>query len=601
MVKIKEIRVRNFRSIIDMTLSPKDLNVIVGLNDSGKSNILKALNLFFNNQTDENKSFDFRTDYSKLAPKRINKAQEITIQIKFEIPSNYKDAGEFTWKKIWRESGIYFDNVNGPAPVQSLKVYEFAPYSKTPILLNRIEYIYVPATKSNEYFMRLLSVLYASISEDAESQINKKTDEYSIAVQHFTKRISEIIKESIGIESALTMPPKQIDIFQLFTFNTKDILGNEVFLEQRGDGIKARHIPAILKFISEYKNRTLGKSSIPYTTIWGYEEPETGIELSRCFDLSKQLFKYSTEIQIFLTTHSPAFYSIEEQERTAIKYIVKNDNAESIIKNELKQSDIHEKIGLMPLVAPFIRDKELELQNLKKILRDNYLVDVPTLIVEGITDRDTINHIISLKSNQLKTAIEDGKLRLFTMEGNGGTTQMVNWVKAWKYSGFKSKLYLLFDKDAAGRMAKIEIDSIPSAERPQNIKSQFIKPSQIIIDEIISKIRCGGDFSFELEHLYSLEFWKTMKIHHLVERRNETEIKNSLINEISLLNESFQTVMEQRITSQEVRETFFLYVPKDNKKSEIFKKACEIYKADPTSTIFDGFLPTIREIEKFFS
>lgn len=138
MVKIKEIRIRNFRSIIDMTLYPKDMNIIVGLNDSGKSNILKALNLFFNNQTDENSPFDFRTDYSKLAPKRKNKASEIIIQIKFEIPSNYKDAGEFIWKKIWRESGLYYDNVRGPAPVKSLRVHEFAAYSKTPILLNRI-------------------------------------------------------------------------------------------------------------------------------------------------------------------------------------------------------------------------------------------------------------------------------------------------------------------------------------------------------------------------------------------------------------------------------------------------------------------------------
>ena len=601
MVKIKEIRIRNFRSIIDMTLFPTDLNVIVGLNDSGKSNILKALNLFFNNQTDENSPFDFKTDYSKLAPKRINKASEITIQIKFEIPSNYKDAGEFTWKKIWRESGLYFDNVRGPAPVKSLKVHEFAAYSKTPILLNRIEYVYVPATKSNEYFMRLLSVLYASISEDAESEINKKTDEYSIAVQQFTKRISEIIKESIGIDSALAMPPKQIDIFQLFTFNTKDILGNEVFLEQRGDGIKARHIPAILKFISEYKNRALGKKTIPYSTIWGYEEPETGIELSRCFDLSKQLLEYSKEIQMYLTTHSPAFYSQEEQERTSIKYIVKNDNAESIIKSELKQTDIHEKIGLMPLIAPFIRDKEIELKNLKKILQDNYLVDIPTLIVEGVTDRDTIKYIIDIKSNQLKTALETGKLRLFTMEGNGGASQMVNWVKAWKYSGFKSKLYLLFDKDDSGKAAKAEIDAIPPAERPQNIKTQFLKPSQIIIDEIISKLRCGGDFSFEIEHLYSIEYWKELKEKRYVEQRKEIEIKNILINEISSLNDSFQTMIEQRISNQDVKDTIFLYSPKDSKKSAIFTNACKEYETNPESEIFNGFLPTISEIEKYFS
>lgn len=600
MVKIREIRIRNFRSIVDMTLTSKDLNIIVGLNDSGKSNILKALNLFFNNQTDENSSFDFKTDYSKLAPKRINKAPEITIQIKFEIPSNYKDAGEFVWKKIWRENGIYYDNVNGPAPVKTLKVHQFAAYSKTPVLLNRIDYVYVPATKSSEYFTRLLSILYASISADAESEINKKTDEYSTAVQQFTKRISEIIKDSIGINSALTMPPKQIDIFKLFTFNTKDILDNDIFLAQRGDGIKARHIPAVLKFISEYKNRMLGKNAIPYTTIWGYEEPETGIEISRCFDLSKQLLEYSSVIQMFLTTHSPAFYSLEGKEQALINYIVKNDNAESIVKTNLKQTDIHEKIGLMPLITPFIRDKEAELKKLKSLLADSYLVDIPTLIVEGITDYKTLEYIIGIKSEKLKSAFENKKMRLFTMEGHGGVSQMINWVKAWKYSGFKSKLYILFDKDLAGKKAKEEINNIPHSERPQNFKCQFWKASPIIVKEIIGKLHCGGDFSFEMEHLYSIEFWEELKELNYVEHRNEIEIKNSLLNEINLLNDSFQDVMKRKITREDVRATLFLYSPKDEKKSAILEKAKAVYEENHESTVFDGFMPTITDIEKFF-
>ena len=197
MIKVKEFRIQNFRSIVDMTLSPKDLSVLVGLNDSGKSNVLKALNLFFNNQTDENCDFNFKTDYSKLATKRVKKAPEITIQIKFDIPPNYKDAGEFLWKKVWRENGIHND---------TFKNHPFSPYSKTTVLLERIKYTYVPATKSNEYFVRLLTALYTSISADAGSEINRKTDEYSIAVQQFTNRISEIVKTSTGINSALTMP-----------------------------------------------------------------------------------------------------------------------------------------------------------------------------------------------------------------------------------------------------------------------------------------------------------------------------------------------------------------------------------------------------------
>ena len=87
-------------------------------------------------------------------------------------------------------------------------------------------------------------------------------------------------------------------------------------MEQRGDGIKAQHIPAILKFISEYNGKK--KSSVPITTIWGYEEPETGIELSRCFEFSKEFLEYSKEIQMFITTHSPAFYSPKNDQQSKL-------------------------------------------------------------------------------------------------------------------------------------------------------------------------------------------------------------------------------------------------------------------------------------------
>ena len=159
MVKIKEIRIRNFRSIVDITIIPKELNVFVGLNDSGKSNILKALNLFFNNQTDENCDFDFGIDYSKLTPKKVKKALEIVIQIKLEIPDNYKDGGEYIWKKVWRSTSTipYVDSLE-----DDIKNRKFSVYSKAPVLLKRIIYTYVPATKSNEYFMRLLGNLYTS-------------------------------------------------------------------------------------------------------------------------------------------------------------------------------------------------------------------------------------------------------------------------------------------------------------------------------------------------------------------------------------------------------------------------------------------------------
>lgn len=62
---IDKIEIQYFRSIYRETVSGlKLLNVFTGKNDVGKSNILKALNLFFNNETDYKRPFKFGENYN---------------------------------------------------------------------------------------------------------------------------------------------------------------------------------------------------------------------------------------------------------------------------------------------------------------------------------------------------------------------------------------------------------------------------------------------------------------------------------------------------------------------------------------------------------
>lgn len=51
-MKLKEIKIENFRSFSDQTISINDFNVFVGANGVGKSNVLSALNVFFRNSKD---------------------------------------------------------------------------------------------------------------------------------------------------------------------------------------------------------------------------------------------------------------------------------------------------------------------------------------------------------------------------------------------------------------------------------------------------------------------------------------------------------------------------------------------------------------------
>lgn len=63
-----------------------DLTVIVGDNDCGKSNVLRALNLFFNGETNPGIHFSFPDDYNRFAEVRAKRAPEIEVQLDLELP-----------------------------------------------------------------------------------------------------------------------------------------------------------------------------------------------------------------------------------------------------------------------------------------------------------------------------------------------------------------------------------------------------------------------------------------------------------------------------------------------------------------------------------
>ena len=74
MIIIRRVEIKYFRSIYDVTLKECDsLNIFSGRNDVGKSNILRALNLFFNGQTDWRSPLDFGADFSLLRMEQVRK------------------------------------------------------------------------------------------------------------------------------------------------------------------------------------------------------------------------------------------------------------------------------------------------------------------------------------------------------------------------------------------------------------------------------------------------------------------------------------------------------------------------------------------------
>jgi len=102
---IDRIEINYFRSIYTVTIkNTGDLNIFVGGNDVGKSNILRSLNLFFNNMTDLDTSHEFLSDLSRLREDEARSAKgraTIWIKVTFNNFLNWKSLPKkFSVKKL---------------------------------------------------------------------------------------------------------------------------------------------------------------------------------------------------------------------------------------------------------------------------------------------------------------------------------------------------------------------------------------------------------------------------------------------------------------------------------------------------------------------
>ena len=423
---IKKIHIAHFRSIVNETITVNDFNVFVGLNDVGKSNVLKALDMFFNYSPDK---YKFEENFSLIYKLPKKKAQEIIIELTMELPDNFVDKGEFVWRKVWRDSGLIEDKFNRA----------FQPYSRGEFFLRNTHFEYVPAVKSKEYFRDLLSKLYVTMLGSASQQLVNANKRYTSVLQTMTNELTEIIRENVKISSYLQMPNDMKVLFRDLLIQTQDG-ANEIPLSYRGDGIQARYIPSVLKYIYNSSIKDVPKNSVRSMTIWAYEEPENGVELKACYELAAEFLNYCTEIQLFVTTHSPAFYGLKEQQNVTLFYSKREATGSKYFTNvQLKTIDTE--MGLLPLIEPYLN----EIRN-----------KIDTLYAEKESIQERLNYLES----------QVGQIIIFTE----GETDELYLKEAFKGTAYYDKLIFNPNTKKFGDAELDKIYSEVSKSRDENIK-----------------------------------------------------------------------------------------------------------------------------------
>ena len=524
---IRSIHIENFRSIKSLDADLAQMAIFVGKNDCGKSNILRALNLFFNDETNPGVEFDFEDDYNFFAPIRARKAKQIVVRVEIGLPQSYQDTNGngVIWEKIWRADGLWgekydyygeriSENRRGREVRERVKISD---KSNVHALLRKIEFEYVPAIKDAEYFDDLRGRIYGIISEVAARRFHDSSTAFEQAIGEHLGDLTASIATSLGFETRLALPRDLYHIFERLDFLSGE---KSVSLNNRGDGIKARHIPLILKFMAEKKAQLQQKGGQPISSIWAYEEPENNLEIGSAVQLADELQKLSESgtAQILLTTHSPAFYDLgQREEGIELNFVVRRlDEEGTLIKSDA--AGIDESLGTLAMIAPRIsemvgqvRDQEAARHEAEKLAEQN----CAKVFVEGESDK-----IILERALQLFFPDTVDMVGFQTKRDGAGHTYVVDMLAGWrsnhKHHTDRPKAVGIIDGDAAEY--KVEFN-----KQPDNIKSAkcFCYPTPA---HLHGALGAGFRVPVTLEVLYPKSVWEEALGRGQLEQRQLTKI-----------------------------------------------------------------------------
>ena len=524
---IKSIHIENFRSIRSIHADLSQLAIFVGRNDCGKSNILRALNLFFNDETNPGIEFTFSEDYNFFAPVRVRKAKEVVVRLEIALPETYHatNGQVIIWTKRWREDGLWSEeydyygqrittNRRGQEVREDVKIPE---KSNVHALLRKIEFEYVPAIKDSDYFDDLRGRIYGIISEVAARTFHESSAAFEKSIGDHLNELTASIATSLGFNTRLALPRDLYHIFERLDFLSGD---KSVSLNNRGDGIKARHIPLILRFMAEKKAALQRRGGAPISSIWAYEEPENNLEIGSAVQLADELHELakSCTAQILLTTHSPAFYDLGQRESdVALNFVTRSDDAEgTVTKTDAKGID--ESLGTLAMLAPRIsemvaqvRQQEAAKAAAARMAEEN----CPRIFVEGESD-----HRIFARALELFFPAAVEQVRLETKREGAGHAYVIDMLIGWrsqhKHHPERPKAVGIVDGDAG--QAKTDFNS-----QPNNVKSAkcFVYPAP-------ANLRAARAAHFEihasLETLYPKEVWADAAQRGRLVRRNTVKV-----------------------------------------------------------------------------
>nr|WP_286181884.1 AAA family ATPase [Rhizobium sp. ICMP 5592] len=361
----------------------------------------------------------------------------------------------------------------------------------------------------------LLSNIHETLANAPEFET--AVEGFSTQVQNLTNAMFTTLPRDVSSNTKIGAPTQMNQLFKTLDFET---LGDgetnpKSLTRQRGDGIKARHIPELLKYISD-------NDSYDYH-IWGFEEPENSLDFVAAQSEAARLLSLAKEdrVQVFMTTHSPSFYLLEGASISRF-YVTKDEKKQSVVLQgrDLEKLDIQQAIGegfYLPAVAEALRGVA-EIQARAKaaekkigLLKDELqAITTPVILTEGRTDA----RILLTAWDKLHGGQPPFRIRSCDTggenagSGNGGAQSLAICLKGIA-SDHPHTVIGLFDYDEAGiREYKLDRNFVEAEIGGQSVKKSMhgksyavLLPAPVFRDECKQYKNLPIEYLFRDEHL----------------------------------------------------------------------------------------------------
>lgn len=473
-MKLSFISISNYRSITNAyKIALNELTVLIGKNNEGKTNILKAMylgmdiisnaGLVVRRKNISKQLYDWREDFPiNLQNSKKLKNKNTIIRMDFEMSNpetqklNEKINSNINaisiYIKISEDNSI---SLTVPKRGKNTKALSTKIVSICSFICEHFDIQFISAIRSE-------SDAYLSINKLIDTELSSIEDtKYKEAVAYIEefqvkqlKSLADRIKKPLG-----TFLPhiKSLNLYMTETRQRGYTFGKAINIEiddgvltnlyNKGDGVKSLVTIAMLSQVESSKDRIII-----------VDEPENHLHPDAIRFINTVICNLSQRNQIIVSTHNPIFTN-----RITVSSNIIVENGEALPANRV--DDIRKSLGV--------------------ICSDNLMYSDYVIVVEGPSDRDILTKVF-MQDPILREALNS---KIVTIRSIGGTNNLR--AEIYNLEHYCCSYLIVLDFDSAAKQAANEV-----------------KQTLGIDEAKFRYFRIPGHRESELEDLYNPDFYR---------------------------------------------------------------------------------------------